>query len=105
MIDRIILVCISFLLPLVLIIANRLLDRTEKKEKDNTIAKLTSQVSQLVSTSKLQEAQVSSANTASELAKTMADSSVRTSDLMADAKKVESFSDALEVARRQVNGI
>lgn len=105
MIDRIILVCISFLLPLVLIIANRLLDRTEKKEKDNTIAKLTSQVSQLVSTSKMQEAQINSANTASELAQQMADSTVRTSDLMADAKKVESLSDALEIARRQVNGI
>ena len=99
--NNVIIVCVSIILPMVLVIANRLLDRTASKEKDDTISELTKKVSDLTKGRDEEMMRANAATEAAGLAKGNADSTVKAADLMKEAVQVETLEDAIELARRQ----
>ncbi len=99
--NNVIIVCVSIILPMVLVIANRLLDRTASKEKDDTISELTKKVADLTKRGDEDRMRADAATEAAGLAKGNADSTVKAADLMKEAVQVETLEDAIELARRQ----
>lgn len=99
--NNVILVCVSIILPMVLVIANRLLDRTSSKEKDSTISELTQKVSDLTKGRDEDRMRTNAATEAAGLAKGNADSTVKAADLMKEAVQVGTLEEAIELARRQ----
>lgn len=103
MIDRIITICIALFLPLGLLIASRLLDRTESKKKDETITTLTNQVSSLMSRNRNNEAKANVAEDVAGLAHSSTDTARAFTDLQAEAKKVTSLDEAIALAQKQID--
>ena len=106
MTDKIILVCVSVFLPLALVIINKLIDRTEVKQKDATIARLKQDISSYATEAenaqKAKDTAQASSQLISSLAQSMVKSSHSSAPLSEQAKSVASEADAIELGRRQV---
>lgn len=103
--ENLILICVAIFLPIGLLVANKLIDRTTIKQKDDTIKSLTDNIFSL--TAEKENAQSNSrtaqmtSQQAGNLAHGLADSARTSAPLMEQAKGVVSEADAIELARRQ----
>jgi hypothetical protein len=106
MTDKIILACVAIFMPLAILVINKLLDRTEIKEKDNTISDLLSKVSTLTAekttSAKTESIAKQASSQTAQLAKEQVSSSQRYSAMKSQAQNVSNLDEALELARQQV---
>lgn len=103
MIDKLILICIAVFLPMGLVIANRLLDRTASKEKDKTISTLTEKVSELMSSNRNAEAKAKVAEDVASLAHSATESATAEASMKSEASNVTSLDDAIALAQKQID--
>lgn len=103
--ENLILICVAIFLPLGLIVANKLIDRTTIKQKDDTIKNLTENIFSL--TAEKENAQSASrtaqmtSQQAGKLSQDLVGTAKSSAPLMEQAKCVGSEADAIELARRQ----
>ena len=105
-VGNIILVGVTAFILLGVYVCNKLIDRTEIKQKDKTIQKLGNALTEAVTKQKVSEKSEQTARTVSdktgELASKRVENAERFSSLAEQAKHVVNEQDAIDLARRQV---
>lgn len=103
--NELILTLVAICLPIVLVVANKLIDRATIKQKDATIEAQRREINSLASEKEIAQRSAKTAQNASQLVRTLAqaitESAREFSSLSEQAKHVMTESEAIELARRQ----
>lgn len=103
MTENLILICVAIFLPMGLVIANRLLDRTAIRRKDDTIKTLTDKVTELVTRNQTAEAKARISDDLTDYAKAQASNSTERAEMTSEAKRVTSLDEAIALAQKQID--